>query len=194
MLSHFGRRYSSKVLGPFISFLNRIGVGPNALSLAGLIMSLGAGMEFSLGALRKAAIFVFLAGLFDLMDGEVARRNNKESRFGAFLDSSLDRYGEGFIFSGLIYHYLGSPLNVLIAVVAFLGAYLTSYTKARAENFISNCSVGLIERPERMILIIIGGLTNKMELILWFLSISSNLTAFQRIKYTKEALKKDVKN
>lgn len=187
MISSFGRRWTF-VLDPVVIILKNMGISPNTLSIIGLIMSISAGFCFGIGSFVCASLSLAVAGLFDLLDGKLAR-TQKTTNFGAFLDSSLDRYGDSFVFCGIAYHYIGkSDALVIVSLCSLIGAFLTSYTKARAEKWIEMESVGILERPERVILLIIGGLL-RMDIVLWLLAILSNITAFQRIFYVKKHLK-----
>ncbi|MEW6680516.1 MAG: CDP-alcohol phosphatidyltransferase family protein [bacterium] len=185
MLGYFGRRYTF-VLDPFVFILKKIGVSANTLSIIGLIMCIASGFCFAIGDFICGSLSLLIAGLLDILDGKLARDSRlptPDSRlyFGAFLDSSLDRYGDSFVFFGIIYHYLENHILVIVSLFSLMGAYLTSYTKARAEKWIK-MNVGVLERPERIILLIIGGLT-RMDIALWILAILGNITAIQRIIY-----------
>ncbi|MBU1261864.1 CDP-alcohol phosphatidyltransferase family protein [bacterium] len=187
MLGSVGRRYSVALLRPVVVLLNTFKVSCDALSLIGLFWAVAAGFFFAKGNLLAGGLLIIVSGIFDLMDGELARFSHKETRFGAFLDSSLDRYGDAAILCGIIYHFRFSSIYLVLGLATLVGAFLTSYTRARAEAFIDKCSVGLIERPERLILIILGGLFQGMEWVLWLLAILGNLTVIQRIIYIKKA-------
>ncbi|MEW6007315.1 MAG: CDP-alcohol phosphatidyltransferase family protein [bacterium] len=185
MIGSFGRR-NTFVLDPLVIILKKMGLSPNALSIIGLIMCIASGFCFAIGNFAGGSLSLIVAGLLDILDGKLARDSRlptPDSRlyFGAFLDSSLDRYGDSFVFFGIIYYYRENPILVIVGLLALMGAYLTSYTKARAEKWIE-MNVGILERPERILLLIIGGLT-RMDIILWILAIFSNITAIQRIVY-----------
>src|SRR5262249_5235343 len=133
-----------------------------------------------------------LAGIFDMLDGRVARITNSVTKFGAFFDSVLDRYSDLVIFLGLMTYYSKAQRlsYMILSGVVMMGAVMTSYTRARAESLIPLCKVGFLERPERLVLLIIGALTNRMAPVLWVMAIFSNLTVIHRISYTwKEASK-----
>ncbi len=216
MIGNLGRKYTF-ILDPLVIFLKKLGVSPNTLSVIGLIMCIASGFCFGIGNFICASLSLIVAGLLDVLDGKLARMSrvkSQESRvksqelgvssrpptpdprpqtldsnFGAFLDSSLDRYGDSFVFCGIIYHYIGkSDILVVVSLFALVGSYLTSYTKARAEKWIEmQPSIGILERPERIALLIIGGLV-RMDIVLWLLAILSNITAIQRIIWTKKSL------
>jgi CDP-diacylglycerol--glycerol-3-phosphate 3-phosphatidyltransferase len=139
-----------------------------------------------------AASSSFLRGLFDMLDGEVARVSRSETEFGAFYDSVIDRYSDVIILQGLMVYYARKQMleYVVLVGVVFMGAVLTSYARARAESLIHKCKVGFMERPERLVLLIIGGLSNRMEAVLWILAVLGNWTVINRIYYTWKELPK----
>jgi CDP-diacylglycerol--glycerol-3-phosphate 3-phosphatidyltransferase len=189
VLDSLGRKISSPVIRPIAFLFSKIGLGCDALSIIGLFTACTAGLLFARGDFELGGVLVLVAGFFDLIDGELARISNQETKWGAFLDSSVDRYADSAIFCGIIYNYLwSSQTQVMVGLAAFTGAVLTSYTKARAERFIDKCQIGLIERPERLILIAFGGMVNRMEFVLWILAILGHITVLQRIIYTKKEL------
>ncbi|HET9132130.1 MAG TPA: CDP-alcohol phosphatidyltransferase family protein, partial [Terriglobia bacterium] len=123
---------------------------------------------------------------FDMVDGEVARRTQRVTKFGAFFDSVIDRYSDMVLLFGLVYLYSknDSTFYMGLAVFAIIGSIMTSYTRARAESLIPSCKVGFLERPERIVLLIIGALSNRMAAVLWVLAVFSNWAVAQRIFYT----------
>ncbi len=159
---------------------------PNIITLIGLFFSLLGGISFAYNFFRIGGIFILVAGLCDIIDGTYARIFNRASNFGAFIDSTSDRYADMFILSGLgIQFALKQNIGYLIlTLVTIIGFVMVSYTKARAENIIPKCDVGIMERPERIILLIIGALTLKIKLCLWILAVMTHITALQRIRYT----------
>lgn len=171
--------------------LARLGITPHALTLIGLLLTVGAGALFALGHFRWAAATIVLASAFDLLDGSVARITGKTSRFGAFLDSTLDRYSDTAIFIGLIVHYVRAPSTpaVLSAALAMVGSLLVSYTRARAECFIDSCKVGFFERPERLVAVILGAFAGSMPAALWVLAILTHWTVIVRIHHTWRTLR-----
>lgn len=171
--------------------LNEKGFTPNQLTLAGLGFVFLTGWIYATGNFFLGGWFLLLSSLTDLLDGPLARVSGKASSFGAFLDSTVDRYADFFIFGGLCLFYARSGQGgwLLITLAILMGAYVTSYSKARAENFIKNCSVGIFERAERIILFAIGSiLTPLFPIVLWILAIGTNVTAIHRILYTKKSL------
>jgi len=156
----------------------------------------GPGNNTSPALLRLGGVIALVAAVFDMLDGRVARIRGRGTKFGAFLDSTMDRYSDMLLFMGLLILYARlerTGLMVLVWVAAF-GSFMTSYARARAESLIPRCTVGLLERPERIVLIIAGALLNKMVAVLWIVAILSNLTAVQRIVYTYVELKRGWSN
>jgi len=146
--------------------------------------------------LRLGGVIALVAAIFDMLDGRVARIRGRGTKFGAFLDSTMDRYADMLLYMGLLILYARlerTGLMVLVWVAAF-GSFMTSYARARAESLIPRCTVGLLERPERVVLIIAGAIFNKMVAVLWIVALLSNLTAVQRIVYTYVELKRGWSN
>jgi CDP-diacylglycerol---glycerol-3-phosphate 3-phosphatidyltransferase len=154
-----------RILDPFVKLLIRIGLTPNMVTLIGFLLNLGVAVVFVVGAEKTnrgdlgyigwAGALILFAGLFDMLDGQVARLGKMSSSFGALLDSVLDRYSELFMFLGICYylvshHYL---ISSLLAFIALIGSMMVSYTRARAEGLGIECKGGLMQRPERIILI-----------------------------------------
>lgn len=186
MISNFGRKYTF-ILDPLVRILKILGFTPNTLSILGFFISLSSSFCFLIGSFPCGSLALIFAGLFDILDGKLARIK-KATDFGAFLDSSLDRYSDAFLFCGIAYYYIGkNEVLVVVSLFSLIGAFLTSYTKARLEKWREMESVGIIERPERIILLIIGGLA-RMDIVLWILAILGNITAIQRILYAKRHL------
>lgn len=172
-------------------FCSERGVTPNQLTLAGMGLNLLAGWIYTGGLFFLGGLVTLLAGLGDLLDGPLARLTGKTSRFGAFLDSTADRYSDFFLFGGITYYYATEESwgLCLAGLGIILGTFLTSYTKARAESLIPACSVGLLERAERVILLAIGSLI--LPLLPWILGIllvGTHATALQRIFFVRKAL------
>ena len=172
--------------------LNKYSLTPNQLTLAGLCVNFLAGWIFASGYLFLGGIFLILASLGDLLDGPLARVSGRASKFGAFLDSTIDRYSDFFLFGGLSLYFAqrGEMGWFLMVLGIILGSFVISYSKARAENFIANCSVGVFERAERVIALALGALIPPLlPWILWILFIGTHVTAIQRILYTQKQLK-----
>jgi len=157
---------------------------PNSLSIIGFLITLYACYRLSFDLLAGGAL-ILIGALFDILDGAVARTKNRLTRFGAFLDSVLDRYSDAFIFLAIAYN-LGHASNitgVILCVGTLLGSFMTSYSRARAEGIGEECKYGIIERPERIILISFGAMSGFIVPILWVLVVLTNFTAMQRIYY-----------
>jgi len=182
------------LIKPLVEFLNQKGFSPNQLTFAGLALNFLAGYMYANGFLVAGAVILILGSLGDLLDGPLANLSKKSSSFGAFLDSTIDRYSDFFIFGGLALHFArtGQVGWFLIVMGIILGSFATSYTKARAENFIKHCHAGIFERAERLIAIALGTLVPfLLPLILIVLFLGTNGTAIHRIFHTRNALAKD---
>jgi CDP-diacylglycerol--glycerol-3-phosphate 3-phosphatidyltransferase len=192
MLSNAIGRGGKYILDKIVSILTLIKINPNILTFLGVLISLWAAFMFGYGSLLGGGLVIILAGLFDMLDGAVARVSRSETRFGAFYDSVIDRYSDVIILQGLLVYYARHQMlgYVVLVGVVIMGAVLTSYTRARAESLIPSCKVGFMERPERIVLLIIGGLANRMEAVLWILAILGNWTVISRIYYTWKELPK----
>ena len=168
------------------ALLARTGIPPNVITWSALVMNLWAAVFFAAGRFRAGAGLMILAGLGDLLDGPVARRQNRVSLFGGFLESILDRYADLMVFLGLLVYYVSVNrfLYAILAGIAMAGAVMVSYAKARAESLVAVGEVGFWDRPERLVLMILGGLFNRMAIVLWILAIGSNLTVVHRILRT----------
>jgi CDP-diacylglycerol--glycerol-3-phosphate 3-phosphatidyltransferase len=161
-------------------------IHPNVLTFMGLVINIWAAWLFSRGRFVAAGVVVIGAGLFDMVDGRVARETNRVTRFGGFFDSVLDRYSDLALFMGLLVYYasINRFFYIVLTAIVMTGSVMVSYTRARAENSIPKCKVGFLERPERVVLIIIGALFNRMAPVLWVIAIFSNLTVIHRMIYT----------
>src|SRR5262245_30886688 len=167
----------------------RFGLRPNHLTILGLGVSFLAATAFVAGRTRCAGVLLILAGLCDFLDGSLARASGQVSAFGAFLDSVIDRYSDLVVLLGIVVLYAQMPhaRGAIVAMAGLIGSMMVSYTKARAESIGVRCTVGMMERPERMICLIAGALLDLLEPALWVLAILSNLTAIQRIAFTWRA-------
>src|SRR5271166_6469539 len=169
-----------------VSGLAATGITPNMFTFLALAVNSWAAVLFAVGSFRKAAAVLFLAGFLDMADGQVARRVGRVTAFGAFLDSTLDRYSDLALYMGLVVYYtlIGRPFYMALAAVAMASSFMVSYARARAESIIPLCKVGFMERPERLVLLIIGGLFNRMGPVLWVIAVISTLTVIHRIVFT----------
>jgi CDP-diacylglycerol---glycerol-3-phosphate 3-phosphatidyltransferase len=165
-------------------------IHPNTLTLIGVIVTLGAAWALGSGRFVLAGVIMVLAAIFDFIDGKVAYQLKLESRFGAFWDSTLDRFSDLSLLTGLIFLYskLGRSDYVMIATLTLIFSIMTSYARARAECLIEKCKVGFMERPERIVLFWIGAFTNRMAAVLWVILVLSVLAVANRIYYTYLAL------
>jgi CDP-diacylglycerol--glycerol-3-phosphate 3-phosphatidyltransferase len=162
------------------------GVHPNALTFFGLLINIWAALLFAQGSFRAAGGVMILAGLFDMVDGRVARAQNRVTEFGAFFDSVIDRYSDLVLYLGLLVYYANISRNryAVLVGIAMAGSVMVSYTRARAESLIPSCKGGFFERPERIVILIIGALADKIAPALWLLAIGPNLTVIHRIVHT----------
>lgn len=174
------------LLTKIVRGLAATGLHPNFLTLLGLVVTIWAAVLFAAGEFRWAAGVVFLAGFLDLADGPVARKQGRVSTFGAFFDSVVDRYSDMILYMGLLVYYamIGRFFYVVLAAVAMAGSFMVSYARARAESLIPACKVGFMERPERLVLLIIGGAFNRMAPVLWLIAVLSTITVIHRTIYT----------
>lgn len=178
----FGEKFGHFLDKPLEPLAIRITIHPNILTIIGFFITLFASAILPLH-LKIGGLFILLGGFFDLLDGAVARSNNKNTRFGAFLDSTLDRCSDFFIFFaiGCYFAKINSLEGILLTSASLLGAFMISYIRARAEGLGIQCNVGLMERPERIILIAIGCLTGWLFYIMILLFFFTYLTVIQRI-------------
>jgi phosphatidylglycerophosphate synthase len=163
-----------------------LGIHPNVLTLIGVLINVAAGWALARDRFMAAGAIMIVANIFDFIDGKVAHITGTQSQFGAFWDSTLDRFSDLALFTGLIWLYagLGRKDYVLIATLALIFSIMTSYARARAESLISKCKVGFMERPERIVLFMIGAFTDRMAGVLWVILVLSILTVANRIYYT----------
>ena len=186
MFSHFIGKFCKAILDFIVRTVSALKIHPNYLTLIGFLFTILAAFYLAKGKFFSAGILIIVAGVFDMLDGRVARITNNVTRFGAFFDSVLDRYSDIAIYLGLmVYYSKGQRISyVLLSGVAMVGSVMTSYTRARAESLIPLCKVGFMERPERLVLLIIGMLSNRMAPVLWVIASFSNITVIHRIIYT----------
>lgn len=161
-------------------------IHPNVLTFLGLVINIVAAVLLGAGQFRAAGLVIIGAGLFDMVDGRVARETNQVTRFGGFFDSVLDRYSDLGLLMGLLVWYgsIGRSLYVVLTAIVMTGSVMVSYTRARAENIVPRCKVGFMERPERVVLLIIGALFDRMAPVLWVIAVLSNITVIHRMIFT----------
>jgi CDP-diacylglycerol--glycerol-3-phosphate 3-phosphatidyltransferase len=167
-------------------------IHPNVLTFVGVLINVAAAWALAVDRFVLAGFIMIVANIFDFIDGKVAHLTNTSSPFGAFWDSTLDRLSDLALFLGLIYLYAdrGRPDYVMVAALAMVFSVMTSYARARAESLIEKCKVGFMERPERIVLFMIGAFTDRMAAVLWVILVLSVVTVINRIHYTYLALNK----
>src|SRR5579871_1099545 len=167
-------------------------IHPNVLTAIGLLINVAAAALLAVGSFRWAGAVIIGAGLFDMVDGRVARETNRVTRFGGFFDSVLDRYSDLALLVGLLVWY--GSINrwgyVVLTAIVMTASVMVSYVRARAENTIPTCKVGFMERPERVVLLIIGALFDHMAAVLWVLAVLANLTVVHRMVFTYQEAKR----
>ncbi len=161
-------------------------IHPNVLTFIGLVINIYAAALLGAGKFFWAGLVIIGAGLFDMVDGRVARETKRVTRFGAFFDSVVDRYSDLALLMGLLVYYATINRNfyVVLTAVVMTASVMISYTRARAENVIPSCKAGFLERPERVVLVIIGALFNRMAPVLWIIAVLGNITVIHRMMHT----------
>ncbi len=194
-----------RIINAMVRWLAFGGINPNILTVVGVTINVGCGVLFGFGEFFGAGIVLIVANLFDMLDGNVARLTSRVTRFGGFLDSSLDRLSDMVAFLGLIVFYASntpqhSLLNVTLAGIGMIFSVMVSYTTARSEGFGVKANVGFLQRPERIVLLIIGALStfpnstsffaNRMPQVLWVLAVGSLWTFIHRMFYIWKEIRK----
>jgi len=186
-------RACGSLLDAIVRLLALARINPNILTLMGLVVNTYAAFLFGYanGENQRrmfvyAGLVIIASGFFDLVDGRVARASNKVSLFGGFFDSVVDRYSDASLFFGLLVFYARGNrfFYVVLTALVMISAIMVSYARARAESIIGTCRVGFLERPERLVLIIIGALFNVMAPALWVIAVLSTITVIHRITHT----------
>lgn len=198
-------RGAMRIINSMVRWLAYGGVSPNILTVIGVTINVGCGVLFGVGEFFWAGIVLIFANLFDMLDGNVARLTGRVTRFGGFLDSSLDRLSDMVAFLGIMIFYASntpqhSLLNVFLAGAGMIGSVMVSYTTARSESIGVKSNVGFLQRPERVVLLIIGALStisgsdaflaNRMPQVLWILAVGSIWTFIHRMYHTWKELSK----
>jgi CDP-diacylglycerol--glycerol-3-phosphate 3-phosphatidyltransferase len=188
------------ILKRIVRWLALSKIHPNLLTFLGLVINIWAAWLFARAGsaedpridFRWAGLVVIGAGLFDMVDGRVARATDQVTPFGGFFDSVIDRYSDLAVYMGLLVYYasINRFFYIVLTAIVMTGSVMISYTRARAENTIPKCKVGFLERPERVVLIIIGALFDRMAAVLWVIAILSNLTVAHRMIYTWDECKR----
>jgi len=179
-------RFFGAIINRIVRWLALSKIHPNVLTFLGLLINIWAAWLLAQGSFRWAGVVVIGAGLFDMVDGRVARATSQVTRFGGFFDSVLDRYSDLALYMGLLVYYasINRFFYIVLTAIVMTGSVMVSYSRARAENAIPKCKVGFLERPERVVLIIIGALFLRMAQVLWVIAVLSNLTVVHRMIYT----------
>lgn len=161
-------------------------IHPNFLTFFGLVISMAAAWQLARGRFLQAGLVMIGAGIFDMVDGRVARATNQVTQFGGFFDSVLDRYSDLILLIGLLVYYgkIDRAPYVVLTGVVMMASVMISYSRSRAENIIPTCKVGFMERPERVVLLIIGALFDRMAPALWVIAVLGNLTVLHRMIFT----------
>lgn len=183
---------ANTVLRPLARFLIRVGFRPDWLTLLGLLLNLVATAAFATGRFRWGSLFVFIGGACDVLDGQVAREGRSETKFGALLDSTTDRYSEIFLYFGIGVYLIGVKAWLVCAILFFAlaGSLMVSYVRARAEGLGEDCKVGFMQRPERLVALCTGSLFGYQGLVfvLVALAVTTNYTVIERLAYIRSKL------
>ena len=183
----------------FARWLQSIGVTPNMISFTGFALTIGSAALLATGYLLIGGFILWAAAMLDMVDGTLARLSQSESKFGAFLDSTLDRYSESITFLGLAVYYANqnnAQTPLLLIFFTLVGSWAVSYTRARAEGLDIECNVGILQRPERLVLLIASLILGLVLPVLWLLAVMTNVTAVQRIHevYVRTSTSKEQEN
>ena len=176
----------NKVIRLIVHALALSRIHPNVLTFIGLVINIVAAVLLAAGHFRWAGVVIVTAAVFDMVDGRVARETNRVTRFGGFFDSVLDRYSDLALLMGLLVYYasINRFFYVVLTAIVMTGSVMVSYTRARAECTIPTCKVGFMERPERIVLLILGALVDRMAPVLWVIAVLANLTVVHRMIFT----------
>lgn len=180
-----------KILYWIVRGLSLSRIHPNVLTFIGLLINIYAAVLLASGKFFYAGLVIIGAGLFDMVDGRVARETHRVTRFGAFFDSVIDRYSDLALLMGLLVYYANINRNfyVVLTGIVMTVSIMISYTRSRSENVIPLCKVGFLERPERVVLLIIGALFDKMAPVLWVITVIGNITVAHRMLHTWDVTK-----
>lgn len=185
-LTDIRRNLASRITDPIVGILSKSGITPNALTFINLALSIAASYVIATGHLVLGGVLVLVSGLFDLLDGALARFTKQTTKFGAILDSTVDRISEAAILCGLLIWCVpqeGASLKIVLIFVVLIGSFLVSYIRARAEGLGWQCQVGLFTRAERVIVLAIGLLINQIFIALCVLGVFIFITVVQRLVY-----------
>lgn len=190
-ITHAIGEVCGKIILLIVRGLSLSRIHPNVLTFLGLVINIWAAALLAKGQFRAAGFVIIGAGLFDMVDGRVARETNRVTRFGAFFDSVLDRYSDLALLIGMLVWYgsINRPGYVVLTAIAMTACVMISYARARAENLIPSCKVGFMERPERVVLVIIGALFDRMAPALWTIAVLGTITLIHRMIFTWQEAK-----
>jgi len=193
MLTDRVRQWSRGIINPIAGLVSKTGISPNGITVIGFLLMVGVGLVLSQGYLRLAGVLLIVAALFDALDGALARLQDRVTPFGAFFDSTMDRYAEAAVFLGVLVYFLrqGASTEVILTYIAIIGSLMVSYTRARGEGLGVSIRGGLLSRLERMVILVLFLLLNQLAIALWILAPLTNLTALQRIWLTWRAMRED---
>lgn len=212
-IREYAQQLIYKIINPLVRAMIKIGMTPNTVTAIGLILNIVAGAIFIYGAIYGkrgnfsyvgwGGALILFAGLFDMLDGQVARLGKMSSKYGALFDSVLDRYSELIVFFGICYYLIlqGYFISSLFAFIAIIGSVMVSYIRARAEGLGIECKVGFMQRPERVVITALGailcGIVNHLLLLVIsvaFVAVFSNITAISRMNHCRKILQEQDKN
>jgi CDP-diacylglycerol--glycerol-3-phosphate 3-phosphatidyltransferase len=193
MVSNLARAWSARLIGPVARFLGKLGLTPNAVTFLGFVMTAAVAVILATGRTQLASVLLIFTLAFDAVDGTLARITGKISRFGAFLDSTLDRWAEVVLYGALVWLFLknGQDQGVLLSTAAMAMSLLVSYTRARAEGIGVQCKEGIFTRFERLVILIAGLLFNQIIWALGIIAFLAGITAIQRIWLTWQLARAD---
>ena len=187
-LAEIRKDLAHRITNPIIGILSKSGIKPNALTFIGLALNIAAAYVIATGHFLFGGVLVLISGLFDLLDGALARFTGQTTQFGAILDSTVDRISEAAILCGVLIWYIPKEgtLEIVLIFAVLTGSFLVSYVRARAEGLGLQCQVGLFTRAERVIVLAIGLLVNQVFIALCVLAVFVYVTVIQRLVYLKK--------
>ncbi|HTZ18256.1 MAG TPA: CDP-alcohol phosphatidyltransferase family protein [Dissulfurispiraceae bacterium] len=188
-----GERFGHFLDKPLAPLAKRVPLSPNVITISGFIVTVLAAIAIQ-RSLVAGGLLILAGGAFDMLDGMVARASGTSSTFGAFLDSTLDRYADAVLFLAVAWYFYtaGNDIGMLLSIGSLAGAFIISYARARAEGLGIDCKVGLLERPERVILLALGCLTGLLLTVVTVIFVLSHFTVVQRIVHVKRRLKNNL--
>ena len=182
-IEYWLRARSQVILVPIARVSDRVGLTPNMLTLVGLALNAVVAAILARGSIALGGLLLLFASAFDALDGTLARVTGRESRFGAFFDSTIDRYSEAIVYGGLLVYHVNQDAHskTLLVYAAIIGSLMVSYSRARAEGLNIECKVGMLTRADRMLILAVGLILGWVQPVLWLVAIFANLTAVQRM-------------